>query len=127
MAKLKIDGFTDAVIDILQKTLDDTIHGLNQATRKIALKAKQQVRDGAPERTGIYANDWAMKKEPGFTDAYFIYNRKHYRLTHLLEFGHIVHGTGLRTRAFPHIAPVQEMLDSTFTEEAIREINNENK
>jgi hypothetical protein len=42
-----------------------------------------------------------------------IYNKKHYRLTHLLEFGHAKVNGG-RTRAFPHIKPVNDWVQKEY-------------
>ena len=53
-----------------------------------------------------------------------VYNRDHYRLTHLLENGHVIkNGTGRtygRTRSFEHIGPVNEEAQKRL-EEAIME------
>ena len=50
-----------------------------------------------------------------------IYNKKHYRLTHLLEKGHALKNGG-RTRAFPHIAPTQDHMDKRIVEEITKAI-----
>lgn len=56
-----------------------------------------------------YAKDWTfkMKKEKGGRKYGVVYNKKHYRLTHLLEHGHIVWNaiTKKRVAPKPHIAP----------------------
>ena len=42
-------------------------------------------------------------------DGYTVFNKKHYQLTHLLEYGHQSRNGG-RVRAFSHIAPVNEQI-----------------
>ena len=57
-----------------------------------------------------YAKGWTVKnKGTVHNPEYIVHNKKHYRLTHLLENGHamVVHGKrGGRVRAIKHIEPV---------------------
>lgn len=63
-----------------------------------------------------YSKSWAVKQEQGRlgSNTYIIYNKKHYRLTHLLEYGHAIRdGTGRKVGeagAIPHIKPMEEWL-----------------
>ena len=46
-----------------------------------------------------------------------IYNKKHYRLTHLLEFGHAVRRGGRHlgdVEAYEHIKPINDEIDAVF-------------
>lgn len=49
------------------------------------------------------------------------YNKKYYRLTHLLEFGHATRNGG-RTKAIPHIRPTEDKYREKFVEELERKI-----
>ena len=59
---------------------------------------------------GAYASSWVKSKEKGKIK---IHNKKHYRLTHLLERGHAKRNGG-RTKAMPHIEPVEQFVIETF-------------
>ncbi|MNW18141.1 hypothetical protein D3C71_2175820 [compost metagenome] len=50
-----------------------------------------------------------------------IYNEKHYRLTHLLEKGHVKRGGG-RVAARVHIEPVEERIVAEFEKRVERAI-----
>lgn len=57
-----------------------------------------------------------------------IHNAEHYRLTHLLEKGHVIrNGTGRtygRTRKFPHIKPVEQWAQKELPKAVERKIEN---
>ncbi|MNM63341.1 hypothetical protein D3C81_747070 [compost metagenome] len=57
-----------------------------------------------------YAKSWKRKKTKS---GYVIYNEKHYRLTHLLEHGHVKRNGG-RAAARVHIRPVEEKIVEQF-------------
>ena len=80
---------------------------VNEATEEIV----KDLRATSPKRSGKYAEGWTRtpknvkKRQAGY--ARIVYNPKHYRLTHLLEYGHAMPDGG-RSEAQPHIAPAEE-------------------
>lgn len=112
----------DSVQAQLQKILDEYAGELNGVIDKtfnsVAKETKDEVVQNSPRDSGDYAGDWAIKRATkrgrgkllGGVEV-VIYNKKHYRLTHLLEKGHVVRnqfGTYGRAPAHPHIGPAEE-------------------
>lgn len=83
----------EAIID----TAEDAVHKL-RAVQRFAP-------DGNP--TGAYSSSWTMEpmRVSRYQISYLIYNENHYRLAHLLEYGH-AKANGGRVSAYPHIAKI---------------------
>lgn len=68
-----------------------------------------------------YSKSWDAQVEIGTNFAHAtIHNKKYYRLTHLLEYGHVVknqYGQYGTTRAFKHIEPVEQEINILYEDE----------
>ena len=75
---------------LLNEYGNDVHEVINDATKDAADIAVKMIRHNSRKRTGAYAKDWAKKqvKAWGFGSSYTVYNRKHYRVAHLLENSH---------------------------------------
>lgn len=63
---------------------------IDQVVPDAADTAVRMIRNNSRKRTGSYARDWAKKQVAtwGYGTTYTVYNRKHYRVAHLLEKDH---------------------------------------
>lgn len=116
-----LKGIQD-ILEDFKNEVEENVDKLAEKTAKLAvkeLKATSPVGDYAGG--GAYAKSWHYKKTKmatGYTQ-YTVYNAKHYRLTHLLENGHLIrnkNGTYGRTKAIPHIKPVELIVQNDFFE-----------
>lgn len=85
---------------------DEIKQGLAQDVEATGKECLKLVKEYSPKRTGAYRKGWRVKK---FVDSrnqvsMTVYNKPHYRLTHLLEDGHL-NRDGSRTEGKPHIEP----------------------
>lgn len=97
-----------SVGDILEKFSQEVGTILDDVIQETAKEARKDVANSSPGR-GKYAAGWKVEDTgtrlaPGRT----IYNTRP-GLPHLLEFGHALRGGG-RTKAQPHVAPVNDQL-----------------
>ena len=91
---------------------------VQQVAKEIAQEASKDVKKESPKLTGDYKKSWGIQK---VDDGYVVRNKKEYRLTHLLEKGHVTRDGKSRTKAQPHIEPAEEKAIKEF-EKRIEEI-----
>lgn len=126
---VRIDELDEAIKREVDAMNREVINNCNKAAEKAASDGAKMLRQTSPVRhdgfnrkypPGSYAKSWTRRKEGNVlgVETYTIYNSKHYQLNHLLEFGHIIAGTGRRSKAIPHIAPV----NNSVTQQFIREV-----
>lgn len=82
---------------------------LKDIVKDTADEMKNEIKETAPKDTKQYSKSWGVTvvKETANLLNIIIHSKKRYQLTHLLEFGHALRKGG-RTKAIPHIAPVEE-------------------
>lgn len=86
--------YTNQVKEVMENTIEEE-----------AKDTAKELKSTSPERSGAYARSWKVTKRG---NTYIVHNAKHYRLTHLLENGHVVRnakGTYGRAKAIKHIGP----------------------
>lgn len=117
------------IAKILDEEVERVNKEVNDAVIKVADAAVKELQETSPRSTrrtaGQYAKSWKKKEEQLATGSKSatIYNEKHYRLTHLLEFGHATVNGG-RVAAHPHIANVEQKVVKEFEDEIRRGIEN---
>ena len=114
----KVNEMGREIARILADYEGATVDTMKKAVDKSAKEAVSELKSTSPRRTGAYARDWAQKKEKQTNKwAYgkVVYNKKHYRLTHLLEKGHRKTNGGM-VAARPHIAKVEQKAINTLVE-----------
>lgn len=103
------DQLAAAVSDILSEYGDECADVLEDSIKTVTKKAQSELKGaGSFGGTGKYRKGWKTKIEKTriSVDA-VVYNAAEPGLTHLLENGHAL-ANGGRSRAFPHIAPVND-------------------
>ena len=119
MANIKIDQLAAEIAKGLAEYSQDVVEKVNVSSEKVGKAAVKRLKQTSPKRYGNYAKSWAMKTEKAIGQPYTrIIHAKapHYRLTHLLEYGHAKRGGG-RVEGKPHIRPAEEMVIREFMAE----------
>lgn len=104
----------EGVAKQLEKILDEYVEKLDETTdecmQETAKETVQDLKDTSPKSKngGDYARDWAVKKDK---HRFIVHNRRHYRLTHLLNNGHVIanqYGRYGRVSGDNHIGKAEE-------------------
>lgn len=124
---MALDLISDQIAKIFDEYDRDMKRKVNNSVDKVAKESVQKLKDTSPKKTGDYAKGWKIKRERGRNgiNDVTIHNATDYRLTHLLENGHVIRnkkGTYGRTSGRKHIKPVEEYFNSEVVEEIEREL-----
>lgn len=93
MAKITFPEVPKWITEELQKYSDDVLKAVHEEAKKIGRKTARQLKMTSPVRTGRYRASWGTTQRADFKGqkvTVIIHNKKHYRLTHLLEHGHLI-------------------------------------
>ncbi len=131
--KIKPIDFDKAIMDVLSQygeQVNEVIGESIDSVSKQAVEKLQSVQTFAPNGnpTGAYSASWKSEevKTGRLSQKRVIHNQEHYRLTHLLEKGHVLkNGTGRtfgRVPAYPHIADANEYVAQELPKEIERRL-----
>lgn len=130
-SSIKIENLQNEVMKYLTNYVEDIEEGVKETTDSISKEAVKEIKQKSPRRQGTrknpYYKGWTKKKESkGRRYTTKIYNKTNYQLTHLLENGHATRNGG-RTKAQPHIKPVEEKYNKLYEQEIKKVITRRSK
>ena len=107
---------------ILNEYSEEVKEVMFEVAEEVANEGVKELKETSPKNRGKYHKGWGVEKETdGKGTAFIIRNKKYYNLTHLLEKGHALKNGG-RTRAFPHIAPVEQKAIKAYEDKLARRL-----
>ena len=119
-----IDGIAVEIGELLEEYASAITKDVNDAALTAGRKARDELRQKSPKKTGKYARGWDTRTTENPLNGLLtvtVYNAKRPQLTHLLENGHAKVNGG-RVRGIPHIKPAEQNAIDEFvrlTKEAI--------
>ena len=127
MSSIKPDGLQKAVMNYLENYKENIDEDVIETVNEITKKARDELRQTSPRgkgtRSNPYYKGWAIKLSKRRNGTYHkvIWNKTNYQLTHLLEFGHVTRNGG-RTKAIPHIRPIEQKYNVEFVDKLEKKI-----
>lgn len=116
---IKVTEMEKVIMDALEEYADKASDVIGQTLPLVGKETADDLKATSPKRTGHYASSWvyAMKQSRGSkkNNKLVVYNKKYYRLVHLLEKGHASRNGG-RVEGIPHVKPAQDKAEKKAIE-----------
>lgn len=124
MANIPIDRLATEITKAVQEYTEDVQEAIESKVDEVAEEVLQEVKRIAPKRTGKYRRGFVKTNRDGYGRIRrIVWNKRHYMLVHLLEFGHAKVGGG-RVAARPHLRPAYDKYASKLPDEIKKIIRN---
>lgn len=125
MSAINVDKLATEIMNSLKSYSEITDQDIHDAIKLVAKQTSEHLKQTSPKRTGAYADSWFRRLNPDQSKDCFsmvVYNKKpHYRLAHLLEYGHSsVDGSFVSAR--PHIKAAEEKAGEWLDEQLTRKL-----
>lgn len=114
MSGITPDALTEALVSACSEYTEEVRTFVEESVERIGEETAEEVRSIAPvhegdnknTRKGAYRRSWTcdLSKQRGVINAVVHAKAPHYRLTHLLENGHLNRDGTTRSKAIPHIS-----------------------
>ena len=115
-----------AILTAYADSVKQDIEEICEEVTSEGVKRLKNTKNTYTVRSGEYNKSWSKKITKGYNFVNGkIYNKDHYRLTHLLEDGHDIKRDGTKvgeTRSFKHIEPVDEYVSKKFEDGIVEAI-----
>lgn len=117
--KIQANQMANEIENLLTTYTEEVTELAKQVVDKISEETNQEILNHITFKDKSYTKSFKIKKS--FEDkrnkrnTWYV-EAPHYRLTHLLEYGHITRNGG-RTRSFPHVKYGEEYLEQNFERE----------
>lgn len=129
---IKPDDLQKVLNQYLEDYVEDIQEGVEETTDSLTKEAVKEIKQTSPKGKGTrekpYHKGWAKQKAKGKKGKYTvkIHNKTNYQLTHLLEFEHATRNGG-RTKAIPHIRPLEEKYNKLYEQKITTVIRRRSK
>lgn len=129
--KRRGSGRTSAITIQMEEIMKEVGEGceaaISQALDVVLPETVDDLKATSPKEHGEYAQDWTFKRTGGLS--FVVYNKDHYRLTHLLEKGHAKANQfgkySGRVPAHVHIKPAEQRACKRLVEETQKNLDKE--
>lgn len=105
---IRIDRLAAEIANAVRGYTEDVSKAIAAEVNNTAKETLDEIKAHSPEQHGDYKKGWAITKEDSRgTTRRVVWNKKHYRLVHLLEKGHAKRNGG-RVAGKPHVGPAEQ-------------------
>lgn len=129
---IKAEELESTLKQYLNEYQEEIGKAVKETTDDITKEAVKEIKKTSPRRKGTrknpYYKGWTKQTGKQNKGKYIvkIHNKTNYQLTHLLEFGHATRN-GKRTKAIPHIRPLEEKYNKIYEEKLTTVIKRRSK